>query len=139
VRLLGVSALAATLVGCSSFTPQMASPTTGYSETEGAPAPRAPAPPLAYDHAYKGKLEIFRSTAAEVKERCAPYSSAYVHACALSFNHFTECQIYINEETRYDVASIIRHETGHCNGWPGNHPFYGPKSTVAALFTEPDL
>jgi hypothetical protein len=28
---------------------------------------------------------------------------------------------------------------GHCNGWPGNHPYYGPKPTVAALFAERDL
>jgi hypothetical protein len=111
----------------------MGSLATANSETERDLAPRAPAPPLAYDHAYKGELKIFLGTAAEVKERCAPYSGGLrVHACAFSLDHYTKCQIHINYETRYDVASIIRHEIGHCNGWPRNHPYYGPKPEVAA-------
>lgn len=89
--------------------------------------PQAAPPPAKYDHVYDGNEEVFYETAAAVKERCAPFSNAVVHGCSYTFKGEKTCHVYVSTESRYDQASILRHETGHCNGWPGNHPMFAKR------------
>jgi hypothetical protein len=37
------------------------------------------------------------------------------------------CTVYVAQDdilkpTEWTYQTILRHETGHCNGWPANHP-----------------
>lgn len=101
----------------------MAPSTTGYS---------APPPPAQYDHAYTGKLAVYDVTPEQFSFHCK-YTA---EACAFSFNNYSECHIYIKQGTRYSRASLMRHELGHCNGWPGSHPYYAPERSVTARYSQ---
>ena len=46
---------------------------------------------------------------------------------ACSFRYAKNCVIYLVEDNvmrkrGWTTGLLLRHETGHCNGWPGNHP-----------------
>jgi len=96
-------------------------------------------PPPEFDKPYKGILAIFRLPFADVEKFCAGLTKQ--HACSFikqsvpfqKVGDRTVC--YIIMPTDDDVAQyrgylgyhetpndIIRHEIGHCNGWPADHP-----------------
>jgi hypothetical protein len=84
-------------------------------------------PPARYDHAFKGKRIIVPVTASGIWCGLA-YGCTYVGGekpgqCTswiLAYKHrlFRWSQP-VNKSGWY---ALIRHETGHCNGWPANHP-----------------
>jgi hypothetical protein len=84
-------------------------------------------PPAQYQHRYTGELGIYRShSREEVMAICGPGT----YAC--SFRDDTKCAIVaplpgtslLNGRTlsNHGYYNILRHELGHCNGWPGDHP-----------------
>ena len=79
-------------------------------------------PPARYDHPFRGKWRIHT------------VSEAYIfwhHPGALAFTLLPYpgskvCDTYVppvgGRYTARDIKTLIRHERGHCNGWPANHP-----------------
>jgi len=109
---------------------------------------RTSLPPAEYDKPYEGELTIRRlATEQEIRTACpkvnwqANYQS-HATACSLVWNA-TRCDIYIvgdralkAADMNYNVA--LRHELGHCNGWPGDHKG-GKKVFVDLPVTVPKL
>jgi hypothetical protein len=85
-------------------------------------------PPPEYDHPFSGKLEVhyLDDGALEIKAHCPANMYGQRLGC-MTINRPGYCQIYIgpiDELETYGLTDItvLRHEIGHCNGWPGNHP-----------------
>lgn len=89
-------------------------------------------PPARFDHAYAGDLTVLRLHQPEVVKACRALFARYKidaaaypnqHGCA-AITSKASCLIITVDETFMGAApeSVIRHETGHCNGWPANHP-----------------
>jgi|SRR6516165_9021613 len=96
-------------------------------------------PPIAYDHPFRGKLTIERDLDQDtLHERC--HTRGVTLGCTL-IPAANECIILLAKQDAFnfirdmlakkdslkrvgepDPQSIIRHETGHCNGWPADHP-----------------
>jgi len=85
-------------------------------------------PPLEYDYPFPGELKIARlASEAEVRVACygADFSSGHALACNVRWGKH-RCDVYIAADKvlatvglSYEVT--LRHEQGHCNGWPGHH------------------
>lgn len=99
-------------------------------------------PPPEYDIPYTGVLMIQRLPIEQVHKVCAPTRLA----CAMVVSTIPDpnggpgrwriningnraaCLIimpsddYIRQHTAQDPKETLRHETGHCNGWPADHP-----------------
>jgi hypothetical protein len=95
------------------------------------PRPRSRAlPPLEYDHPYTGKLRIIRADKDLLLKKCpAPLGlGAEQLACAYrAYPSENECVMFLPsndllEITGWSEEILLRHEIGHCNGWPANHP-----------------
>jgi hypothetical protein len=78
-------------------------------------------PPPEYDHKFSGTVLITRITGS-VKDECSQKTDL---GCARHVGNYYI--VYIADDAmltkykwKYDWA--LRHEIGHCNGWPGNHP-----------------
>jgi hypothetical protein len=82
-------------------------------------------PPVEYDKPYDGDLTIkMVATLEELRERCGTRIPKML-ACA--FHNSKSCVIYLVEDSvmrqrGWTTGILLRHETGHCNGWPGDHP-----------------
>ena len=81
-------------------------------------------PPKRFDHPFKGKLTLYRLPQKEVVRVCQnmPGASLQQHGCSeLKGNH---CTVVIVDKTYMGATpkSVLRHELGHCNGWPASHP-----------------
>lgn len=74
-------------------------------------------PPREYDHPYYGKLDVQIVTASRARELCPRFGVACVVEQSPSL-----CIIVVNGEYARWLARIVRHEVGHCNGWPSTHP-----------------
>jgi hypothetical protein len=99
-------------------------------------------PPAEYDIPYTGILMIQRLPIEQVHKVCSPIQLA----CAMVVSTTPDpnggpgrwqinlngnraaCLIimpsdeYIRQHTSQDPKEALRHETGHCNGWPADHP-----------------
>jgi len=86
-------------------------------------------PPARYDHPYRGKL-IVKIVAIEKLhgQSLCRKSSIVSHACAAMWDApENQCIIWLPKVdgkvvTAEYQARALRHEIGHCNGWPANHP-----------------
>src|SRR5262245_40874092 len=92
-------------------------------------------PPLEYDHPYKGELIIIDNVKREtLQENCGPIyrnapSTGFLPGCAHVYSN--KCVVLIAEQRTitslalihpsWSYDHILRHEIGHCNGWPSNH------------------
>ena len=85
-------------------------------------------PPLRYDHPFVGTLVIERVDLEGLWKHCQPYGG---WACEVTING--TAHIYIVRETEIvegpsrdrflrELPLLIRHEIGHANGWPADHP-----------------
>jgi hypothetical protein len=84
----------------------------------GAPMiPHALAPPLEFDGNYKGKLTITRMEDFGIIQYICKNNTAV--ACAI--HTAQSCLILLGPGT-WSRADVLRHELGHCNGWPSDHP-----------------
>jgi hypothetical protein len=86
-------------------------------------------PPLEHDHPYSGpgKLTVIHAaTQDEVRQKCpgTVFPKAGAHGCAIS--HQGGCTVVTASVADMKAVGLtmditMRHETAHCNGWPGDH------------------
>ncbi|TPN11730.1 hypothetical protein [Mesorhizobium sp. B2-1-2] len=81
-------------------------------------------PPERFDHLYKGKLTIKYLPQARVQVVCERFKyndDTLMRGCS-SWDS-TSCIIVVVDKTflGQTPAAVIRHEMGHCNGWPADH------------------
>jgi hypothetical protein len=98
-------------------------PPPGYGEP---PKPKYMIlPPVEYDRYYEGNLTIrMVNTLEELRERCNAINPLML---ACSFRYEKNCVIYLVEDSimrkrGWTTGLLLRHEIGHCNGWPSDHP-----------------
>lgn len=93
---------------------------------------RAVLPPEQFDHIYAGRTYITRLDQEAIKQRC-PSSVFGTLACSFLWpsKWGKDCEIVLvndiekqlkDKHLGFDLAIALRHEIGHCNGWPANHP-----------------
>lgn len=84
-------------------------------------------PPVEFDHAYDGPVEVVDvPTEKRLRQLCGfehTHEGSNVIGCAARLSNL--CRIYLGpipqrSGTTYNIN--LRHELGHCNGWPGDHP-----------------
>src|SRR5262245_61016927 len=74
-------------------------------------------PPVEYDHQYEGDLTIkMVPTLADLYRACSVYNNPVLLAC--SYRYASD----VMRERGWNTGLLLRHEIGHCNGWPGDHP-----------------
>ena len=89
-------------------------------------APRA-LPPPEFDKPYGGELIVISGQTQErMKQLCPPAAFPWYLGCAYPTT-VGKCLIVMAREedinrAGFDIRTVMRHELGHCNGWPGNHP-----------------
>jgi hypothetical protein len=74
-------------------------------------------PPLRFTHKYRGGVEIIWKDSQTITDYCPRFGVA----CVLEATP-ERCVIVFNVAYMLDYDKIMRHEMGHCNGWPPNHP-----------------
>jgi hypothetical protein len=83
-------------------------------------------PPPEYDHPYSGKLEIHFLPEKEFVTACPSPPGLFRTACTQRYAD--RCIIRLRPDVDIDKypfladVIVVRHEIGHCNGWPPNHP-----------------
>jgi len=83
-------------------------------------------PPAEFDKPYTGELQIVRIPNTHEMEAICKGVSKY--ACATHPKNGSYCIAFMLSDKqikamgRNAFAFIWRHELGHCNGWPGDHP-----------------
>jgi len=89
-------------------------------------------PPARFDFPYRGELLVRRIPQRDVAEACRILFMLYsVHAkasmeqrgCSIVTSS-NSCLVVTVDQTykKATPESVLRHEMGHCNGWPANHP-----------------
>lgn len=84
-------------------------------------------PPPEYDRTYTGKLSLITAkTEEEVRTLCPSSVFKVGYALGCSSHNAVECRIVLAAEhiiTSYGwtYETVLRHELGHCNGWPATH------------------
>ena len=84
-------------------------------------------PPVRYDHPYPSVI-VRHVSPSEIARLCGGPSPALAwvsEAGGCQDWEGSTCIIYIRSPLppRYKGERfVIRHETGHCNGWPADHP-----------------
>jgi hypothetical protein len=83
-------------------------------------------PPVEYDKPFAGKLEEIVVKSREEMEASCKHIGYVPLGCAklLAADH---CVIYlasdeVNRSIGLTTDLVRRHEVGHCNGWPKEHP-----------------
>jgi hypothetical protein len=86
-------------------------------------------PPLEFDHPYTGpgKLTVIHAASQdEVRQKCPGtlFPKAGAYGCAIS--HQGGCTVVTASVADMKAVGLtmditMRHETAHCNGWPGDH------------------
>lgn len=90
-------------------------------------SPKLPVlPPVEYDKPYTGALTIMEVPSQDaMRAMCHPAKDIRpLLGCAL--RHATSCTILVATEAQMKAAGwqkeiVVRHETGHCLGWSGDH------------------
>jgi hypothetical protein len=85
-------------------------------------------PPAKYDHAFAGKVSVTGGTESQTRASCRMFAP---YGCSTLLTP-THCAVYAVAAGRSAGgqvitaafhAAIVRHEVGHCNGWPAHHPY----------------
>lgn len=89
-------------------------------------------PPKRFDHAYSGNLTVRYLPQKQVIKACKKLFAKYnivaettlrQHGCA-AITSDTSCTVIVINKM-FALATpkaVVRHEVGHCNGWPADHP-----------------
>jgi hypothetical protein len=82
-------------------------------------------PPVEFDHYYEGDLTI--KVVPDLISLRAACSNEKENILACAWHNSKSCVIYMVEdrvmrERGWTTGLLLRHEIGHCNGWPGDHP-----------------
>src|SRR5262249_20102553 len=97
---------------------------------------RAILPPPEYDHPYTGELLIIEVEKQQTLiDNCPTIyrnKPPNTPAIACTIRHEKSCVVLIASKDQfpwfqmihksYSYENVLRHEIGHCNGWPGDHP-----------------
>lgn len=75
-------------------------------------------PPIHYDYPFPGRLIVQWMEPTEVIRYCPRMGIA----CVIEIRTGDYCLIAANEEWFHRRDDILRHENGHCNSWPPDHP-----------------
>jgi hypothetical protein len=95
-----------------------------------APALAQLLPPPEFDRPYNGRLSVdtvpTQRSLAEICPNAAARTPNMI-GCAVRANDGSHCRVILAPDSiiRALGASrqrILRHEIGHCNGWPAHHP-----------------
>src|SRR5262245_22654434 len=89
-----------------------------------------PLPPLEYDHPYQGPVVVYRAADQEdMRQKCnrtdlPPFIPIF--GCSWAANDKHPCLIVVGDDatiTKWGWTRniVLRHEVGHCNGWPQDH------------------
>jgi hypothetical protein len=84
-------------------------------------------PPKEYDHPYAGRVEVIEARdQGHVRELCGPGAKfGKIGALACSQKWPDRCRIVVSpsalKAAGFALHVAMRHEIGHCNGWPGDH------------------
>jgi hypothetical protein len=84
-------------------------------------------PPPEFDHHYEGKLTIRMVESIEsMRLLCRQPWGATTIGCAYRRNEGDSCDIYLMDDAfmarhNQNMSELLRHEVGHCNGWPNDH------------------
>src|SRR5262245_35150486 len=86
-----------------------------------------PLPPVEYDHWYEGDLTIRIVNSVEHLALACKWSEVRPKSLACASVRPNSCTIYllqdeVSRELGWDHNVVLRHEMGHCNGWPADHP-----------------
>lgn len=79
-------------------------------------------PPAIYDHAFPGQVNVHHLPPREIQVYCG---NELAGACTPTQSATGTCIVYVAMGSAFIpdlVQLMIRHETGHCNGWPADHP-----------------
>jgi hypothetical protein len=79
--------------------------------------PHAPAPPIEFDGPYKGRLTVTNLEDYGIIRYICKNPTAVACAIHTSGN----CLILLGPGT-WSNKDVMRHELGHCQGWPADHP-----------------
>ena len=84
-------------------------------------------PPEIYDKPFQGKLKVIRGDRFLMDRLCPKSSYTPTLGCAFPSVDLSECIVIMAEDGLiYDAGwspqIIWRHERGHCNNWPTDHP-----------------
>lgn len=84
-------------------------------------------PPPEYDKPYTGTLVIVEFDSQDKIRRACPNTKFPEYALGCTIKYPDRCVVFIvNEEemakTRFTTKVVLRHERGHCEGWPKDHP-----------------
>jgi hypothetical protein len=99
-------------------------------------------PPVEYDKPYPGKLTITRGSQFVMQQGCPKTTLPITLGCAR--HNETECWIIIATDPILRAAGltyeiVLRHEVGHCGGWPNDHRGARPLDAKPALGPPPTL
>ncbi|TIO15638.1 MAG: hypothetical protein E5X86_19920 [Mesorhizobium sp.] len=89
-------------------------------------------PPARFDHSYAGELTVIYLPQKQVVTACAELFAKYTVSATSSLvqrgcsaiTSKTSCTVIVISKP-YALATpraVLRHEIGHCNGWPADHP-----------------
>lgn len=90
-------------------------------------------PPARFDHRYGGTLIVHRLKQSDIPAACKKIFKDNVKlllqvtnqqkGCAVVKKKENLCVIVIPDSMYRGISpkSVLRHEVGHCNGWPSNH------------------
>lgn len=85
-------------------------------------------PPPEYDHHYEGHLILkVVNDHLELLILCGQEKKPATLACARRAVDGERCWVFmlsdeLIKQRGYTPEILMRHEIGHCNGWPGDHP-----------------
>jgi len=87
-------------------------------------------PPAQYDRPYGGSLTVNTVPTQRALAEICPQAAARTPnmiGCAWRSPDGSQCRITLVSDAVLVAlgstrARILRHERGHCNGWPGHHP-----------------
>jgi hypothetical protein len=104
-------------------------PTIAPARVEAITRPPGSLPPVEYDKPYTGTLTVIKPrTGDELDALCGKVSPPGYRGIGCAFPNLVDgsCVIIIRENDALaaaglDPAVVLRHEIGHCNGWPADH------------------
>jgi hypothetical protein len=99
-------------------------------------APSLVLPPPEYDHHYEGDLTIKLVDSVEHLAIVCKWPEVRPNSLGCATVRSDHCIIYLVQddvarERGWNNGIILRHELGHCNGWPADHP--GARGFPASL------
>jgi hypothetical protein len=78
-------------------------------------------PPARYDHPNSHVIVQWKSWQ-EVQAFCGQFNPAHQSVAGCAVTGVKPCLIIAYHGSSFGDARLLRHEIGHCNGWPKDHP-----------------